>query len=164
MKVAIISDIHDNLTNLRQCLDYCQENNLDKIICCGDVTNSETLKYLSGNFAGKVMLVKGNMEIYEESETKQYKNIDYGGRIGYFEIDDKTVGACHEPYLIDKLLKQRDCQIIFYGHTHQPWEERRLGVRIINPGTLGGVFYSPTYAIWDTKTNGLEMKFITRNN
>ncbi|MCK4745114.1 metallophosphoesterase family protein, partial [Candidatus Parcubacteria bacterium] len=50
MKVAIISDIHDNIPNLKKGLAYCAENNIEKIFCCGDVTNSETLKFLADNF------------------------------------------------------------------------------------------------------------------
>jgi hypothetical protein len=160
MKIAVIADIHDNLTNLKQCLEYCRESNIDKMVCCGDVTNSETLKYMADNFNKGIMLVKGNMEIYEESEVRQYANIEYGGRVGCFQVGGKAVGACHEPYLIDKVLEQGDCDIVFYGHTHQPWEETRKGVRVVNPGTLGGVFSRPTYAIWNTETGELEMEFI----
>ncbi|MFW5888100.1 MAG: metallophosphoesterase family protein [Patescibacteria group bacterium] len=160
MKVAVIADIHDNLTNLQQCLEYCRENNISKMICCGDVTNGETLKYLADNFNGEIMLVKGNMEIYEESEIERYENLNYGGRVGRFQVDDKTIGACHEPYLVDKVLERKDCHIVFYGHTHRPWEEVRNGVRLINPGTLGGVFSRPTYAVWNTETDEMEMELI----
>lgn len=161
MKIIIIADIHDNLTNLKQCLDYARESGVGRLICCGDVTNSETLRYMSDHFKGNIMLVRGNMEIYGEQEVADYSHIYYGGRVGYFEVGNRTVGVCHEPYLIDKVLERKDCYIVFYGHTHRPWEETKNGVRIVNPGTLGGVFSRPTYAIWDTETDELEMKFIS---
>jgi predicted phosphodiesterase len=47
MKIGIISDIHDNLANLEKCLKWCAENKIEKIICCGDITNSETLSVLA---------------------------------------------------------------------------------------------------------------------
>lgn len=31
MQVAIVSDIHDNLSNLQSCLNYCQEKKLKKL-------------------------------------------------------------------------------------------------------------------------------------
>jgi len=31
MKVAIISDVHDNLVNLRKVLSYCVKNKVEKI-------------------------------------------------------------------------------------------------------------------------------------
>jgi hypothetical protein len=160
MKVAIISDIHDNLANLEKCLKTCRKEGIKELICCGDVTNSETLAYLSENFSGKIMLVRGNMELYGEQELTQYENIDYRNRVAHFEVDDKVVGVCHEPFLIDKVLEREDCHIVFYGHTHKPWEETRNGVKLINPGTLGGVFSRSTYAVWDTETDEMEMKLI----
>ena len=57
---AVISDIHDNLVTLKQCLDWCNEQKYADLICCGDVTNSETLNFLARNFDGTIHLVKGN--------------------------------------------------------------------------------------------------------
>ncbi|MFZ0389938.1 MAG: metallophosphoesterase family protein [Calditrichia bacterium] len=37
MKIAIISDIHSNLAALRQALEYIHSENVDKIVCLGDV-------------------------------------------------------------------------------------------------------------------------------
>ncbi len=160
MKIAVISDIHDNLTNLEKCLKWCRENNIEELICCGDVTNSETLEFLSQNFSGKIHLVKGNMEIYNEKEIEQYGNIKYYGRTGRFTIGDKTIGLCHEPYLIKKVLEQGSRDIIFYGHTHEPWIEKRDGAVTVNPGTLGAVFQKATFAVWDSESGELELKVL----
>ena len=160
MKVAIIADIHDNLPNLQTCIDQCKKSGIENIICCGDVTNKETLQLMSENFPGKIMLVRGNVEIFEDEDLEECLNIECGGRVGSWEIDGKIAGACHEPFLIDKVLEKWSCEIVFYGHTHKPWEEERGGTRIINPGTLGGVFYRPTYAVWDTQTGEMELKFV----
>jgi len=160
MKIAVISDIHDNSVNLKKCLDWCVKNSIEEIICCGDVTNNETLKFLSNTFTGKIHLVRGNMEIYEEEDVKKYKNIVYYGRIGRFQIDNKKIGLCHEPYLIDYVFKKGGCDIVFYGHTHEPWEDRKNGARLINPGTLGAMFSKATFAVWDTESNHVELKIL----
>ncbi len=160
MKIAIISDIHDNLINLEKCLKWCRENNIEELICCGDVTNGETLEFLSKKFTGKVHLVKGNMEIYGEKEIGQYGNIKYYGKIGKVDIGGKIAGLCHEPYLIKKVLEQGKCDIIFYGHTHEPWAEKQDGITTVNPGTLGAVFQKATFAIWDSESGGLELKIL----
>ncbi|MDP3043035.1 MAG: YfcE family phosphodiesterase [bacterium] len=160
MKIAIISDIHDNLINLKKCLNWCEENNIEELICCGDVTNSETLEFLSRNFTGKVHLVKGNMEIYGEKEVERYGNIKYYGRVGRAEINGKNVGICHEPFLIKKILEQGECDIIFYGHTHAPWTEKQDSITTVNPGTLGAVFQKATFAAWDSESGALELKVL----
>ena len=160
MKVAIISDIHDNIPNLKKCLYYCMENNIEKIFCCGDVTNSETLKFLANNFQKEIYLVRGNMEIFEEFEPEKYKNIIYSGRIANFKLKRKKIGLCHEPFLLEYVLKKGECDIIFYGHTHKPWIEKKNNYLFVNPGTLGAVFQKATFAVWDLKEDEPELKIL----
>jgi uncharacterized protein len=186
MKIAIISDIHDNLVNLEKCLKWCAENQIEKIICCGDVTNGETLEILAtynspfergalragcvkDDSCGRVYIVRGNMELYDEDELVAYPNIVNGGRTAVWEIRDKKIGVCHEPFLIKELfaknsLPRKDYQkaidIIFYGHTHKPWIEDRGGTLIVNPGTLGGVFSRATFAVYDTAKVEPELKIL----
>lgn len=159
MKIAIISDIHDNLANLEKCLNWCSENSIAELICCGDVTNSETLKFLSDKFNNKIHLVKGNAEIYNEEDVKKYDNIEYYGRTGCFIIDNKKIGLCHEPYLINKIMEFGKRDIIFYGHTHKPWIEKRDNAIIVNPGKLGSVF-SATFAVWDSANSAIKLKML----
>ena len=160
MKIAIISDIHDNLVNLKKCLNWCKNNNIAKIICCGDITNSETLGVITQNFKKDIFLVKGNAEIYQNTEVDKCKNIKYLGKYGRIEIDKKQIGICHEPFFIDDVLSLGNCNIVFYGHTHKPWIEKTDGVQKINPGTLGGVFQRATFAVWDTEKDNLELKLL----
>jgi putative phosphoesterase len=131
-----------------------------EIFCCGDVTNGETLEFLVSHFSGQIRLVSGNMEIYEEAEIKKYKNIIYYRRTARFEAGSYRVGLCHEPFLIEQVLKPGPCDLIFYGHTHKPWIADKDGVKTANPGTLGGVFQKATFAVWETETGRLELKIL----
>jgi putative phosphoesterase len=180
MKIAIISDIHDNLPNLKKCLSWCAENKIEKLICAGDVTNSETLQILSENFKGEIFMIAGNGETYDEDVAAAYENINYGGRFAIFKIDGKNIGVCHEPSFIADVLKSSllskeglpvlsvaeggdgsdKCDIIFYGHTHKPWIEIKNGIQIVNPGTLGGVYTPATFAVWDTTKTEPELKLL----
>ncbi|MEK7653636.1 MAG: metallophosphoesterase family protein, partial [Patescibacteria group bacterium] len=62
MKIAIISDSHDNIPNIEKFLGWAKENKIEMIIHCGDIASGETVKYLSENFKGKIHLVYGNMD------------------------------------------------------------------------------------------------------
>jgi uncharacterized protein len=161
MLVAIVSDIHDNLLNLKKCLREIKEKGIEVLVCCGDVTNADTLEYIAMNFNGPIHLVRGNMEIYDETQMqtalKAYPNLNYYGRTGRFEINGKFIGICHEPFLIEKVIELGKCDYIFYGHTHKPWIEEKEGTQVINPGTLGGVFTKGTYAMLDTEKNKPEL-------
>jgi putative phosphoesterase len=160
MKLAVISDIHDNLANLSKCLEWCKMEKIERIICCGDITNSETLKFLAENFSGQIYLVYGNIELYDKKEIEKYQNINYLGRTGKITLNSKKIGVCHEPYLVNKLLKEDNFNIIFYGHTHRPWISAKNGVKLVNVGTLGGVFQKATFAVWDTKIKEPELKIL----
>lgn len=177
MKIAIISDIHDNLVNLEKCLKWCAHDHVEKIICCGDLTNGETLEFLSENFSEDIFLVRGNMEIYDEDELAAYSNIINGGRTAIWEIGGKKIGVCHEPFLIKEVfakiqspllrgvpegrgVSNDKLDIIFYGHTHKPWIEEKGGTKIVNPGTLGGVFSRATFAVYDTIKTEPELKIL----
>ncbi len=159
MKIAIISDIHDNLPNLLKALDWFKKEKIDKIICCGDVTNNETLEDLSTNFLEEIILVKGNADNWYEEELEKFKNITYLGRSGgVVVLDGVKIGICHEPYLSEKIIKNEKPHILFCGHTHKPWEEDKNGVLMINPGTLGGMFQDGTFAMYDTSKGELKLK------
>ena len=159
MKFLIISDIHDNLANLEKCVNWGRGQGMEKAICCGDVVNGETLACLSKSFK-IIYLVRGNLEIYDELEVGQYNNIKYLGRYGAFELGGKTIGLCHEPWHVKKVLGLKKCQIVFYGHTHEPWLEEKDGMTLVNPGTLGGVFNKASFAVWDGEANKLELKIL----
>jgi len=162
MRIAIISDIHDNLANLEKCLRWCAANRVRELICCGDLTNEETLAFLADNFSGRIYLVSGNVSLFDEADVFKYKNIKYYGRLGRFEVGGKSVGFCHEPFLIDYVLKQGPCDFIFYGHTHEPWTEKRGKATLVNPGTLSGTFSKATFAAWDTEDDKLELKVLEK--
>jgi len=160
MKIVIIADIHDNIVNLEKLISWCHKNDIAAIICAGDVTDADTLGYLSKEFSGDIYLIRGNMEIFEEEEVKKYKNIKYYGRYSVARIDNKFVGICHEPAFIDRLLKENKCDLIFYGHTHRPWIEEKESTSIINPGTLGAVFQRASFAVWDTENAKIELNLL----
>lgn len=174
MKLAIVSDIHDNIPNLEKFLNWCVSEKIEKIICCGDVANGETIARLAQGFSGEILLVRGNADLYDEDELVAYPNIKYGGRKAVWNIAGHKVGVCHEPFLIKEVFalegessdeeeipvpdfaKKKD--IVFYGHTHRPWLEDSGGTMLINPGALTGGYTASTFAGWDTDKGWPELK------
>lgn len=68
MKLGIITDIHSNLVALKSVLSEFEKENIDKIICCGDIIGigpypEETIKLLM-KYKDKVIAVRGNHEQY----------------------------------------------------------------------------------------------------
>ena len=150
MLIAITSDIHDNIPNLNQCLALCREAGVQEMICCGDVANYDTLKFLSKNFSKPIHLVRGNADIYEADSVGEFENIKLYGRVGRFKFDKINIGFCHEPFLFDYVLKNGHCNYIFYGHTHKPWIDGRGETKFINPGNISGTGFRASFALWNT--------------
>lgn len=142
MKIAIISDVHDNTPYLRS---FFAVEKFDVLLICGDVGNIDTLNLISESFAGQIYFVFGNADTFSTKDVP--KNIINLGESGIVEIDNKKIGLCHQPFKIEKLLEEKP-DIIFYGHTHKPWLEEKDKILLINPGSLGQT--PSTYAVWDT--------------
>lgn len=165
MKAAIISDIHDNLANLEKFLNWANKNKIKELIICGDLCTPATLaKILAPNFKGKIHIVYGNVcdLDLEIEKAKEFSHIIHYGDEGRFEIDDKKVAIVHLPDRARKLAQSHQYDFVFYGHTHKPWLETVNQTQLVNPGTLAGMFYKATFAVWDTSNNKLELKILEK--
>ena len=162
MQIAILSDLHDNLINLKQCLDWCRSNKIEKIICCGDVGNQVTISYLSAHFSGEIFLVEGNAETYQTSDLTPLTNVKYFGLLGQIELEKLKISFCHKEKDVPALLtKSGPADFIFYGHSHKPWLEKKGKIMIANPGNLAGIFFAPTFAVLDVGSKNLELKLLS---
>lgn len=160
MIIAIAADLHDNLTNLKIFLSLAAANHFEKIIFAGDLTNNETLKYLAANFTGEIFLVNGNADNFQESDTTVFPKITYQGTSLNLQIEDLKILVVHKPEDLEKILNVQTVKpdFAFYGHTHKPWLENRDKILLVNPGTLGGVYYQATFALLNTTNKHLELK------
>jgi putative phosphoesterase len=165
MKIAIISDTHDNIYTLRQALSFINKEKIDVIIHCGDVTRVDTLKEIIDNFKKRVYLVSASPDDeYLKTVKVVDKHVHICGKVGGFTVDNVKIGFTHLPKDAHKLAKNNQFDIIFYGHTHKPWEEMVNKCKLVNPGNLAGIFYKATFAIFDTKTANLALKMVENLN
>jgi uncharacterized protein len=160
MKIAIISDVHDNTVNLQKTLDYCKIRKIKTIICCGDLASEETLDFLNDNFSGTIHYVYGNMDneyLRKFSSEEKYKNTFIYKNFGEMEMGGKKTAFTHFPDEAKELCKTRKYNFVFYGHSHKPWEEIIGDCKILNPGNVAGTFYPPTFAVWETESDKFEL-------
>jgi len=160
MKIAIISDVHNNATNLKKVLDYCAKNKIAKIICCGDLSSNETLDFLNDNFAGEIFYAIGNAEYGQLNgmeNISEYKKTKIFSEFGEAKITDKNVAFVHYPREAKKLAESGKYDFVFYGHTHKPWTEEVGKCEMLNPGTTGGEIYPPTFAVWNVEAGKFDL-------
>jgi len=163
MKIAIISDTHDNIPNVEKFLSWANDNKIETIIHCGDLAAPSMLKEEFGpKFSGQFHFVHGNVADRELNEkvTQQFKQITLHGDEGELVIDNIKIAFCHRPETAKNLAESDKYDLVFYGHTHKPWIEKINHCQLVNPGTLGGMFQKATFAVFDTETKNLELKVL----
>ena len=163
MKIAIISDTHDNVPNLERALLWMKENKIEQLIHCGDLCAPSILKIiLAPQFAGPIHLVFGNVEDRDLTSklAKDFSHVTHYGNVGETEIDGKKIAFVHYPDKGKELALSGSYDLVFYGHNHKPWEETIGQTRLVNPGTLAGLFAKATFAVYETASDKLELKIL----
>jgi len=165
MKIAIVSDTHGNVANFKKAVGWLNKENIQLILHCGDIGNPESLKESLVDFKGEFFGVFGNMDKDFKILLEEYNKISRVEiKEDIFEkvIDKKKIAFTHFPNEAKKLAQSGKFDLVFYGHTHRPWEEKVGECRMINPGELAGQFQKPTFAIYDTETENLELKILEK--
>jgi len=162
MKVAIFSDLHDNIPNLNLFLSWVKKHKIGNLIFCGDLANVETLKYLAESFTDKIYMVGGNADSFYLADTKKFKNLVYAEDKLEFKLDNQKILIVHKPTDLKKILAEGNggFDFAFHGHTHKPWFSQQDGLIIANPGTLKEIFGKSSFALLDTETGKLELKIL----
>lgn len=165
MKLAILSDSHDNLPNIYKALDYIKIANIDTIIHCGDVCAPAVLEEFGKNFSGNIYISRGNVDgDYGgfERVLKKFPNIKIFKETGNITIEKIKIGFVHNPDIAHVLARGGKFDVIFYGHNHTPWEKKVGKTLLVNPGTLAGLFAKATFAVFDTKEKKADLVLVEK--
>lgn len=168
MKVAVFSDIHDNILNLTKALDLVKEGNCEALIFCGDYCSPSTFKVLA-SFGIPVYAIFGNVdgakyEIMKTIMENNYKNykIEQKNDLLEIELEGKKIAACHQPEFAEGLAATGKYDVVFHGHTHKTRCETVGKTLLVNPGEISGGGGEATFAIYDTKEEKVKFFEISR--
>ena len=166
MKIAIISDTHDNLASLKKAISWIKKEKIKILIHCGDIFKPETLKDGLKGYRGKIYIIFSEADasfskIPEDSFNDLSKNKVFE-KSGQIKIGGKKIAFCHFPEIAKELTATQKYDLVFYGHTHKPWEEKIGKTRLVNSGNIAGILFKSTFAIYDTETDKLELKILDR--
>jgi putative phosphoesterase len=156
MKIAVLSDIHDNIWQLEKILDGIAQAQADVLLCCGDLCAPFTLKQIAEGFNGPIHLVFGNNDGDKwllTSVAAEAGNVTLHDTFFETQLDGRAVAMVHFPNLARSLAASDKYDVIFYGHNHTQAAERVGNTWLINPGEVMGRFGASTCAIYDTETD-----------
>lgn len=145
MQIGVISDTHDNLPKIREAVDIFNREKVDMVIHLGDYIAPFALKpfdKLTCSWLG----IFGN----NDGEKKGLKKASKG-RIKNPPIKitlPKTTKARKIVILhdISSFHKNTKCDLVLFGHTHEPQIIRKNKILMLNPGECGG---------WLTRTSSI---------
>ncbi|NDJ74847.1 MAG: metallophosphoesterase family protein [Chloroflexi bacterium] len=141
MKIGILSDTHNNPDNTRTALATFRERGIQRLIHCGDITTPPIVRLFTG---WDVVFVYGNMDSDWVALMQAIRAIGAPRPQLSLEVEvgDMLIGVTHgaDSNLLFRLQISGKYAYVCHGHTHQRRNEFRsaYGVRVINPGALGG--------------------------
>lgn len=171
MRIAIISDIHDNLWNLAAAVEAVK--GADALICCGDLCSPFVIDELA-KFERDIHIVFGNndADLYRiTAKALKKPNCHVHGELFEAEFDGKRFAVNHFDYLARPMAKSGDYDVVCFGHNHT-FEISRAGkCLLINPGPIMGAEFSTgawgncaaTFVVYDTTAAESELYAINPN-
>lgn len=152
MKIAVCSDIHDNIWALARALPRMRE--AEVLICCGDFCAPFTLVQLAEGFPGPIHVVWGNNDGDKWLLTRQasrFSQVVLHGELAELVVDGMRIGVTHYPQIAEGLARAGKYDLVCCGHDHQARDELIGGCRLLNPGELMGRLGPCRFALIDTQ-------------
>ncbi|MGL5711804.1 MAG: metallophosphoesterase family protein [Paraclostridium sp.] len=127
MKIGVVSDTHRMNRFIDKTIPYLKE--CDLIIHAGD--NVIDSKYIHKMTNVGVMAVRGNCD-FENIESELL-----------FDVEEKNIFVCHGDiygvkygmHELEKKAREKQADIVVFGHTHTPYIKEKDGILYINPGS-----------------------------
>ncbi|MGV1098450.1 YfcE family phosphodiesterase [Thiovibrio sp. JS02] len=159
MRIAILSDTHDHIGNLRAAVKYINAYSVSMLIHCGDLISPFMLDELA-KFAGAVHLIYGNnagdQHLISQSCGSRYPGITQHGIFGAVEAGGRKIAFTHYPQLARGIACQGLFDVVCCGHNHRYHVEKVGACLLINPGELLGKDDQPGFAILQCETMQVE--------
>ncbi len=160
MRLAIVSDIHDNIWKLARALDAIR--GADALLCLGDLCSPFIIHQLGRGFSGPIHVLFGNNDgdlFRIDANARKYSHIAIHAEFFRGEFGGKSIAAVHYDNIARPLIASGEFDAVCFGHNHV-YEVTRSGRTVgINPGPIMGAAFAAdgaprdvpsTFIIYDT--------------
>ncbi len=151
MRVAVISDTHDNIWKLEAAMPYLES--ADAVIHCGDLC-APFIARLLGDGVGEtpVHIVWGNNDgdpFLISKVSSAYPQIHLHGPLAELEFQGRRIAVNHYPAIAHGLALSGKYHVVCYGHDHEAHAERLQDCLLLNPGEVMGLNGRSSLAVLD---------------
>lgn len=141
-KIAILSDIHDNVWNLKKALGTRALQQTAALLCCGDLCAPFIIKLLGQGYQQDIHLVLGNNDGDVAAFIRVaagFPQVQLHGEYFRGTLGGKTFAMNHYPDKARSLAESGTYDVVCYGHDHQLNRGEQTGsTLLVNPGTIMG--------------------------
>jgi putative phosphoesterase len=157
MRIAILSDVHDNIWKLERLLAGLES---EALIFCGDFCAPFTLAQIAEGFDGPIHVVFGNNDgdqFLLARVAAKFPHVALHGDFAELTLDGRQVAVTHYPEIGRALARGGVYDLVCHGHSHERLIERDGEALRVNPGEVMGRFGLSTYAVYDTSSGQAEL-------
>ena len=172
MKIAIVSDSHDNRYLLAAAVREARDQGAEAVLHCGDVVAPTTLRILNP-IGLPVHVIHGNNtgDTFSMAQLSHDPGsvIHYHGQDAGIELAGRRIFIVHYPHYARAMGATGDWDLVCCGHSHKVRIEDMPNIRggttpLVNPGTIGGVGRDQaTYVLADLETMHFEVHEIDKS-
>lgn len=140
MKVAIMSDSHENWRNLNEAIEVANQRGCTELLFAGDLIAPPGIEVLE-KFGGQVYFVWGNNEAEKVGMTRMMDmsaNVSLAGEVYEGELYGVKFFMNHYPRISELAAQSGNFDVCIHGHTHVYREEKIGKTWLLNPGEVQG--------------------------
>ena len=163
MRLAVISDIHDNIWALADVLRALPD--CEAMLCLGDLCAPFTIAEIRKGFAGPVHVVWGNNDgdkLMVSQVVAGAGDMHLHGDFAELEIGGRSIALTHYPQLASALSGSGRYDLVCYGHDHTRNVQRAGRTLLLNPGEVMGRLGPSSCAVYDTDTGEAQIIEVRR--
>ena len=158
MKIAVLSDSHDNIWMLDAAMPHLKR--AEAVIHCGDLCSPFMARFLGDRLGGiPLHIVWGNNDgdrLLMAQVASQFSNISLHGQLAVLTLGGLMVAVNHYPEIARGLALSGQYQCVCYGHDHEARAEWIGGCLLLDPGELMGLKGRSTLVLLDSGSREVE--------
>lgn len=137
MKIAIISDTHDNTPAIVWIIEYLNQNKIETALHAGDMINPGILYRFRDHYHGHLHFVFGNNDgetALAERRSNSAKNLTCHLLEMRLELDNKKIFMNHYSSISEQVAKSGEFDLCIGGHDHMYRVNNHENSIFVNPG------------------------------